>query len=444
MSSEPPEAVAADSQDADSQNAGGSAAGSAPGGSASAGHIFALIRSRPGWTRQQLLATTGVSRTTLFERLDQLFRANLVYEAGAANSDGGRPAQLLRFDDRDRVVLIFDLGQLRGRIAVADLAGRTLRMETLRLDTSQPPDQLIPQLLDQGDALLRTDGAARLVGVGMGIPSPVDPATGRLLEGTTMRHWEDYDLAGHLRDRWGVPVLIENDARALALGEAAATADDGILLAVKYSHGIGAGIVVNGNVIDGANGAAGDIGHIRVTDDGPRCSCGRSGCLAAWASGRAILRDLGLHDLDDVVHAALDGDPVVLDALTAAARRVGRTVASIVATVNPARLVLGGSLGRLDVVAGVIEAQVRADTVARALQDLRVTPTRVADESSTIGLSRQLVRGAYSAEAVDALLAGATAPVVPVKPAKPAKSAKSSGPSKPTRLAVTRAPGPSR
>ena len=350
-------------------------------GSASAGHIFSLIRSRPGWTRQQLLVATGVSRTTLFERLDQLFKAGLVYESGSAISDGGRPAQLLRFDDRNRVLLIFDLGQLHGRIAVADMSGRTLRMVTLRFDISEPPHRLLPVLLDQGEALLQADPSAELVGVGMGIPGPVDSATGRLGETTTMPGWQDYGLRDRIHSRWNVPVLLENDARAFTLGEAAATGDIGILIGVKYSSGIGAGIVVGGELIGGADGAAGDIGHIRLTDDGPRCSCGRRGCLAAWASGRAMLQQLrghGMHDLEDIVQRAREADPVVVRALRDGARRLGRVLASIVATVNPAMLVLGGSLGRLEIVATEIERQVRGDTVERAMREAtsRAVPNR--------------------------------------------------------------------
>jgi predicted NBD/HSP70 family sugar kinase len=165
--------------------------------------------------------------------------------------------------------------------------------------------------------------------------------------------------------------------------------------------------VVNGEVIDGADGAAGDIGHIRLTDDGPRCSCGRRGCLAAWASGRALidqLRGHGMHDLEDIVQRAREGDPAVVDALQAGARRLGRVLASIVATVNPETLVLGGALGRLDIVAAEIERQVRGDTVERAMQKLRVVPSRIGDDSGTLGLSRMLVRTVFSAAAVDALL----------------------------------------
>jgi predicted NBD/HSP70 family sugar kinase len=379
-----------------------------PAGPASPGHLLELIRGRPGWTRQQLLTATGMSRTTLFERLDQLFRAGLVYEYGSTGAALGRPAQLLRFDDRDRVALTLDLGQTHGRIAVADMSGRTLRMATLRLDISRPPARLLPELLDLADSLLNVDGSAQLVGIGMGIPGPVDVATRRLGASTTMPGWEEFPIEETVRARWNVPLLIENDARAFALGEASAGGEQGILLAVKYASGIGAGIVVGGAVIGGADGAAGDIGHIGITDDGPRCTCGRHGCLAAWASGRALLdqlADQGLQTLEDVVQRAHARNPAVLAVLRDGAARLGRVLAAIVATVNPDTLVLGGTIGQLGIVAEEVERRVRADAVERATRKLRVVPGRAGDDSATVGLTLMLVRHVFSASAVDAALA---------------------------------------
>ncbi|WP_329246755.1 ROK family protein [Actinoallomurus sp. NBC_01490] len=375
-------------------------------GAASPGHLLALIRTRPGWTRQQLLTATGMSRTTLFERLDQLFRAGLVYESGSTGATVGRPARLVRFDDRNRVALIFDLGQTHGRIAVADLFGRTLRMATLRLNIAQPPDRLLPDLLDRADKLLRVDENAQVVGVGMGIPGPVDVATGRLGASTTMPGWEDYAIKDVVRSRWDVPLLIENDARAFARGEASASGGRGILLAVKYASGIGAGIVVNGEVIGGADGAAGDIGHIRVSDEGPVCRCGRQGCLAAWASGWSLLdqlADQGVHTLDDVVQMHTH-NPAVIAALRAGAERLGRVLAAVVATVNPDTLVLGGILGQLPLVAEEVERWVRADAVERTMQKLRVITSRSGDDSATVGLTLMVAQHVLAASAIDAAL----------------------------------------
>ena len=386
-----------------------------PPGPATPGHLLGLIRSRPVWTRQQLLAATGMSRTTLFERLDVLFRHHLVYEAGSAGSDGGRPATLLRFDDRHRVVLVFDLGQRHGRIGVADLSGRTVRMTLLRLDIAEPPQSLLPRLLDAAAALLTAGDGEHLVGIGMSVPGPVGAAAGALGTSTTMPGWVSYPIADVLRERWPVPVLIENDARAFALGESTAipVARGATLLAVKFASGIGAGIVLGGEVIAGADGAAGDIGHIRITDDGPTCLCGRQGCLAAWASGRALIEQLrshGVRSLEDLalrVEGATAVDRAAGAALEAAAGRLGRVLAAVVATVNPQVLVLGGTLGRLPSVVATVDRHVRATALERVTACLTVMPSRLGEEAVTAGLTMLVATHVFDPAAVDSLVDGA-------------------------------------
>ncbi len=377
-------------------------------GAASPGHLLELIRTRAGWTRQQLLTETGMSRTTLFDRLEFLFAHGLVYEAGSTGSAGGRPAVLLRFDDRNRVVLVFDLGQTHARISVTDLAGRTIRMAALRPDISDPPDAVLPLLIAQAERLIATGAAEQLVGVGMGIPGPVDTRTGRLGITTTMPGWEEFPIEQTLRAYWDVPLLIENDARACALGEASVAGldRDATILAVKFASGIGAGIVVNGQVVGGADGAAGDIGHIRLTESGPICRCGREGCLAAWASGRALvhqLRPIGVRSVDDLVLRAQTGDPAVLSAVADAAGALGRVLATVVAIINPHVVALGGSVGRLPEVVAEIDRRIHADAVDRTTRQLTVRAALLGDESATVGLAAAVVAQVFSAAAIDAL-----------------------------------------
>ncbi|HEY9525079.1 MAG TPA: ROK family protein, partial [Thermopolyspora sp.] len=153
----------------------------------------------------------------------------------------------------------------------------------------------------------------------------------------------------------------------------------------------------------------GDIGHIRVTDDGPRCRCGRQGCLAAWASGRALLdqlADQGLHTLEDIVQSVHAGDQEAIAALRVGARRLGRVLAMLVATINPNTLVLGGIIGQLPIVVEEVGRRIRADAVERAIQKLRVVPARIGDDSATVGLSLMVTRHVYSATAIDAVLGG--------------------------------------
>ncbi|WP_324651750.1 ROK family protein [Georgenia sp. H159] len=386
---------------------------SATPSAASHGYLLNLFRTRPGWTRQQLLEVTGVSRTTLYDRLDTLFQAGLIYSAGSVPPPGGagargRRSELLRFDDRGKIVLVLDLGQTSARVCVVDVHGQILRMSEHRLAINTAPAAYFDTVFEHAHQLVDGRTGESLVGVALGIPGPVDSATGVLGRSTTMPLWQSFPVMEAIREHWQAPVVIENDARALAIGEASVEALGTSVLAVKYSTGIGAGIVVDGRVLVGSDGAAGDIGHIRLHSDGPPCTCGRRGCLAAYASGDALVRTLahaGVQNLGDVVDRAQSGDPEVREALREAVSRLSRVLASIITAINPDVLVVGGSLGRLRAVVEQIDEQVHADVVDRAVQRLQVTGARLGDRGTTTGLARRLVDLVYAPHAVDLAVA---------------------------------------
>ncbi|WP_165962708.1 ROK family protein [Occultella glacieicola] len=396
------------------------------------GALVSFIRSRPGWTRQQLLAATGLSRTTLFDRLDALFQHGYVFQdgsapAGAGGRGPGRRSELLRWDTRGRVVLVLDLGQTHARICVTTVGGGSQRMRDVAIDIDTDAPGYLAQVTEIGDVLLRAGTDETLIGVALGIPGPVDPGTGVLGTSTTMPRWEGYPVSESLRERWGVPVVIENDARAFALGESSVIGGDRSVLAIKYATGIGAGIVDTGHVLEGSDGAAGDIGHVRISDDGPVCTCGRRGCLAAWASGHALIRRLaetGVRDLKDITERVAAGDPVVCAAVDDAAARLSRVLATVVAAVNPDNLVLGGSLGRLPRVVARIDALIREDVTERARRHLVVGAAHLGADGAVVGLTRKVVDLVYDPAVIDAAIAaggaerhaGVAGPADPVRP----------------------------
>ena len=382
-----------------------------PSAGTSPGHLLSLIRALGGATRAQLLDLTGMSRTTLVERLDLLARAGLVYEAGQLSSTRGRPASVLQFDDRTRVLLIFDIGQTHGRLSVCSLALQSLAHEVFPLDVAQRPQDLVPLLIGRGQDLLAGFADRIVVGIGLGVPAPVQTGTGTRWPTTTMPGWETYPLAAEFARVWPVPLLVENDARAITLGEYTSHTDSegsDILLGVKYASGLGAGVVVDGHALRGSSGAAGDIGHIRLTSNGPKCRCGRRGCLAAHVSGRALLRDLrgtGVRSLDDIVVRLDAGDREVTAAVRRAAALLGRTLSNTVQFVNPSRVVLGGILGRHPLVAQQVSQQIHRHTIPRIGDEVSVSVGALGEEAATVGLCRLVLSHVYDPEQIDALFA---------------------------------------
>ncbi len=384
---------------------------------ASHGALLQLIRARSGATRQQLLAATGMSRTTLFERLDGLFQHGLIYQAGLAPNGGsrsapGRPSEILRWDDRGRVVLVLDLGQTHARICVTTVRGQVLRMRELAVSIDVDAETYLAQAHEIGRILLTAGTDETLVGVGVGIPGPVNSRTGVLGRSTTMPQWQHYPLLERERQHWNVDVVIDNDARAFAFGEASVAGPHDTLLAVKFATGIGAGLVSAGHLLEGSDGTAGDIGHVRLSVDGPPCTCGRHGCLAAWASGAALLRQLapvGVHQLDDIVARVAAGDAEVVAAIDQAVERLAGVLAPVVAAVNPDTLVLGGKLGRLPRVVAGLDALIRDDVSERAREHLVVSVGRLGSDGAMVGLSQRVVDLAFAPGAIDAQIAAAPA-----------------------------------
>lgn len=365
----------------------------------SAGAILGLIRETGGLSRAQLLEVSGMARSTLYARLEELSALGVIYEGEALGAARGRPSRRIRFDDRGRVILTVAIGQAVARVSVTDPNGRELRSRTLPVVLARPADDVLEPLLDIGAMLLGRDEI--LAGVGVAVPAPVDVRTGLIRAATTIAAWPADAVLTAVGRRFPVPVVVENDGRAEALGE---STPEETLVYAKVATGISCGVVVDGHVLEGSRGVAGDIGHILVDRDGPRCRCGRRGCLAAFGSGAGMMERLALPTLDDLVAAVQDGDAAALAELAAAANHLGRALAAIVATVNPSRLLLGGAVGRLQPMVDGVGARVHGDVVDRVAEGLRVEAGAWGEAAAARGLAELVMRRAYAPEAIDELL----------------------------------------
>ncbi|GEB66631.1 sugar kinase [Sinomonas atrocyanea] len=373
------------------------------GVAASHGRILELIRSAGGLSRQELLAATGMSRATLYERLDALARTGYIYEAESLGVKVGRRPRNIRFDDRGRIVLTLALGQTRATVSVADTDGSPLRSVVVRHDITAPAQSVLAPLIEVGRSLLlEGDDSEILVGVGVGLPAPVETGTGRVVHATTVPQWDSDAVVTSVGRAWDVPLVVENDAMAGGLGER--SNDDETLVYVKVGTGIGCGIVVDGSILRGAHGAAGSIGHIRVAPDGPLCRCGRHGCLAAFSSGLAISERLsgsGRRTLDDIRSAAEGGDAEVCRTLHAAAKMLGSALDATVTTINPHRLVLGGRIGSLPPFVDGVRETVFANVVDRIADGLLIEPGAPDDRSAVRGLTALVMRKVFAPASVD-------------------------------------------
>ena len=381
----------------------------------SAGHIFQMIRERP-ISRAEIARATGLARSTVSQRIGALLELGLVVEEGDARSTGGRPAARLRLNQAGGVVLAADLGANHDRLAVFDLAGQVLAEVTAGRPIAQGPAVILGWVRDNFLAQLAQLGLGvdRVIGVGIGVPGPVEFAAGRAIKPPIMPGWHGVSIADHFAEAFpGADVLVDNDVNIMAVGEHRSiwhTVTD--MIYVKVATGIGAGIVSGGRLQRGAQGAAGDIGHVRASEHaGEICACGNAGCIEAVASGSALarrLRALG-HDTEgtsDVVALVQNGNADAVRLVREAGRLLGEVLAHAVNLMNPSVLVIGGDLAQAEqqLFAGLREAIYRRSSCL-ATERLEIVRTGLGDRAGVVGAAALVLEQRLAPEVVDRQLA---------------------------------------
>jgi glucokinase-like ROK family protein len=322
-------------------------------------------------SRAQLVATSGLNKSTVGSLLAQLQDWGFVRESGMSEPRPGRPGVLIDLNpDAGRMIGV-EIGVGFISVIVTDLKARAVWQRKVETDGRERKftSQRQTRVLDLAERVVRraiSEAASRhrLFGIGLGVPGLVDHATGTLLFAPNLR-WRDVPL----RDRWalrfGVPVIVENEANAAALGEqmlgAARGVDDFIYLSAGV--GLGGGLVMGGRLYGGTGGFAGEVGHMTILPDGPQCNCGNRGCWETLVGPTAILRKVrqaavgarvpslpalgksaATLRMQHVLDAAAQGDPLILEVLSDVGRYLGIGIANLVNTFNPRRVVLGGVL----------------------------------------------------------------------------------------------------
>ncbi|WP_206796792.1 ROK family transcriptional regulator [Amycolatopsis sp. MtRt-6] len=376
----------------------------------SAGELLRLVRTGQATTRKALQVRSGLSRSTLTARLDRLQAAGLLAEGGQEDSTGGRPARQLRFDDGHAVVLAASIDTTHAEAVVTDLAGRVLARRAGALRVADGPEPVLDRIAEWFEAL-RAEAGRPVCGVGVSVPGPVEPGRARVTQPPIMPGWDGYPIDAHLGARFGAPVLVDNDANLMALGEHRARyPESAALVVVKVSTGIGAGLVLGGEVYRGIDGGAGDIGHIRLPGyPEARCLCGSHGCLAAVAGGGALaarLTDLGLptESGSGVRDRIAAGEPAAVRLAEVAGRQVGEVLATLVCVVNPGVVVIAGDLAEPHFVAGVREVLYRR-ALPRATQHLRVEIGGRGEGMAVGGAVSMVVDAVFAPAEVDRRLA---------------------------------------
>jgi predicted NBD/HSP70 family sugar kinase len=322
-----------------------------------------LIRAHQPISRADLARLMNVRRGVASLLVSELLSESLIFEGAVGEAVGrGRRPTFLYIDSRERCVIGVDIRASRTYILVTDLMGKQLGVVSsfqTNKDVSALTQELVRRI-KQTITDYKEIGVCE--GVGVVVPGMVDPALGRVLHAPTLG-WRDVSLRDPLAAALGLPVHIENSGKACALAQLWTTRSDVVASAnsvfVSVSDGVGTGVVVNGELLRGRHNTAGEFGHVPLSIDGPRCSCGATGCWEAYISNLATLsryfgRDLAdarprdaesaNFTIEDLIARARAGDAKALAAINSTARYLGLGLASIINSLDPARIYIGGEI----------------------------------------------------------------------------------------------------
>jgi predicted NBD/HSP70 family sugar kinase len=345
-------------------------------------------------------------------RIDALLDAGYLVEDGSIIDGRGRPSTRLRLNDHLTTILVADLGATHGRLAVGTPAGDVLVESVIESHIGKGPETALAMVTRKLDQLLKRSGRTRssLRGAAIGVPGPVNWRTGRIARSISMPGWDNYPVQDHLGDHFRVPAVVDNDANLMGLGEQRRVYPDAHqVLFIKVGTGIGASVIIDGELLRGTDSAEGDIGHAKISGVEETCSsCGARGCLAAIASGRAMVRDLRRlgHEpstLGDVVQLVRAGNPDAVRVFTAAGMALGDVLSTAVSLLNPDVVVIGGDVVHAHerFMLGVRD-RLLARSQPLATARLTITPSALGDRAGIVGAAAMVAGVIFGSTAVDA------------------------------------------
>jgi predicted NBD/HSP70 family sugar kinase len=374
--------------------------------------IVNLVRTGEATTRPEIGRVTGLGRGVVTQRVDQAIELGFLADGDFGPSSGGRAPRTLRFRSEQGRIIVCALGALHIRVGIASLDGDIVDDSHEQWDIARGPAETIDKALEMLDDILARHPDVPVWGVAVGIPGPVDFESGRPVAPLIMPGWNGFDVRGRFEERFDAPTWVDNDSNLLAFSERSRRPDPALdLIFCKVGSGIGAGLLSRGRIHRGANGAAGDIGHVRVRDSEIVCRCGKVGCLEAEAGGWALVRDAelavaggadgplarqvaeGVRITPELIAlAATDGDPLAISLIQRSARLVGEAIAALVNMFNPAVIVVGGAVSSAgEVFLAEVRQRVYELSLPLATRDLSIVRS-FGDEKEPLRGGAEMVR----------------------------------------------------
>ncbi len=376
--------------------------------------VLRLIWQERRISRAEIAQRARLSRSTVSEVVGELLPTGLIVERGVGESRGGRRPIIIEFRDDAALILGVEMGAAHVGAALTDLRGRVVAWRTSEHPVRTDPDgtrALVSELCDL--CLAEVTGDRPLVGVGVAVPSPVDPSRPERLSEVVLPAWRGRLGLEALGERLGVPLMVDNDANLGALAERWWGAGRGVddFAYIKLATGVGCGYVINGDIYRGATGVAGEIGHLAIAPQGKPCICGLRGCLATVVGTQALIEraielraaapggrlGTGPVSIADIERAALAGDALAQKVATEAAEYIGIAVAGLLNLMNPSMVVLGGDLAGLgELLLEPVRETVRQRTLVSLVAAAELRTSELGPQSVAVGAATMVLKEALT------------------------------------------------
>jgi predicted NBD/HSP70 family sugar kinase len=371
--------------------------------------VLRLIWRERQISRADIARLTGLSPSTVGAIVAELERAGLVREIGAGASRGGRRPVLVGFRDDAFALVGVELGATHVSAVLTDLRGNVRAFRDTHVAVREDPKTALATARALVDECLSSERVSRkrVVGIGVAVPSPVHPERPGDMSPLIMPAWVGYDVQEALHDAFEVPVFVDNDANLGALSErfwgAGAGGED--LAFIKVATGIGSGHIINGALYRGSGGTAGEIGHIAIDPNGPRCICGSRGCLVTMIGAEALLarartrwgRKKKNPTVGDIVAGARAGDPIARALIDEVGHSLGIVVAGLLNLINPAVVVLGGEITSVgDILLDPLRVSIRARALSTSVAETRIVASQLGARSIAVGAATLVLDAALA------------------------------------------------
>ena len=360
--------------------------------------VLTLIGSGQADTRPAIVKQTGLAASTVSAAVSRLVEAGVISETDESVSTGGRRARRLVTSDGVGALALVELGAHHGLVALTDPTQGVARATSGLVDIASGPEAVLAAVMEEVSRQEKAAGV-RVGGLALAVPGPVDAERTRVIRPARMPGWDGINVAEEVARLCGLPAIIDNDARAGAVGESVYRRRlEGVtpidtLIYVKAGSAIGGAYLVDGVPLVGQGGLAGDISHIPVdAASGRPCKCGNVGCLETIASADSIRADLAATGLvyennAQLLAAARDGVPAVATAIRQAGTLLGLSLAHLVSFLAPQGVILGGALSAVDAFTAGVRAALHQSCLPSIMEDLVIESSRSGRDAALWGLS---------------------------------------------------------